>query len=302
MSFVPSSRLVTLLRVASFVVLVVAPLAAGPADARAGGGFSFGSRGSRSYSAPAPTATAPRYASPFQQSDAQRMRPGMAQPRRFGFGSGLLAGLLGAGLFGMFSGAGFFGGIASLFGLLFKLALVGGVIWLVLRLFRGRSGPVMAGGPASFSGGPAAGLGASATGASQPATLQPADYQQFEQTLLRVQEAFSREDLAGLARVMTPEMVRGLAADLDRNRARGLRNDVSGAKLLQGDLSEAWREGAVTYATVAMRFAAVDVMVDRTSGRIMSGDPVHPVEATELWTFRRDGFGAWILSGLQQGA
>lgn len=284
----------------ALLVLLMAPLTAGPADARAGGGFSFGSRGGRTFSAPAFTPTAPRYAEPFQRTETPSMAN--AQPRRFGgFGGGLMAGLLGAGLFGMFTGGGFFGGIAALIGLMFKLALFGGLIWLVLRLIRGRSDPVLAGGPTNFSG-PASlpgGLGrTSPRGQSTPIT--PGDYQAFERALIDVQSAFSREDAGSLSRLATPEAVRGLMADLAANRGRGARNDVSGVRLLQGDLSEAWQEGATTYATVAMRFSAVDVMVDRGSGRVVSGNPGQPVEATELWTFRRDGGGSWVVAAIQQ--
>lgn len=283
------------------VLLLAAPL---PADARAGGGFSFGSRGTRTFSAPAVTPTAPRYAQPFQQTETPRIgQP--APPRSFGFGGGLLAGLLGAGLLGSMFGGGFFGGIAALVGLMVKLALIGGVIWLVLRLVRGRgAGPILAGGPAGYArtgmGGPLPGA-ASVPPRGAPPAIEPADYAAFEAALMAVQDAYSREDLGTLARLATPEMVRHLQADLGANEARGLRNDVSQPRLLQGDLSEAWSEGASSFATVAMRFAAIDVMVDRRTGRIASGDPVRPVEATELWTFRRErGDSLWRLSAIQQ--
>ena len=97
-------------------------------------------------------------------------------------------------------------------------------------------------------------------------------------------------------------MVRYLSSDLEANRSRGLRNEVSGATLLQGDLAEAWREGSAEYATVAMRFSLVDVMVDRASGLVVSGDRSKPEMSTELWTFRRDDRGSWILSAIQQTA
>ncbi len=271
-----------------------------PADARAGGGFSFGSRGGRTYSAPAPTQTAPRYAQPFQRSETSNgVAPGS---RGFGFGGGLLAGLLGAGLLGSLFGGGLFG-IAALFGLVFKVALIGGLIWLVLRLLRGRSGrPALAGGPPPSGtmgyGGPLPGAAPSSRGA--PATVTPQDYAAFESALIAVQEAYSREDVGALSRLATPEMTRELQAELAANQQRGLRNEVAGTRLLQGDLSEAWREGNTVYATVAMRFAAVDVMLERATGRIASGDAVHPVEATELWTFRQDGGDRWRLAAIQQ--
>jgi predicted lipid-binding transport protein (Tim44 family) len=63
-------------------------------------------------------------------------------------------------------------------------------------------------------------------------------------------------------------------------------------------LAEAWREGSVDYATVAMRFALIDSMVERASGRIVEGGA--PGEVTELWTFMRARGGDWLLSAIQQ--
>ena len=71
-------------------------------------------------------------------------------------------------------------------------------------------------------------------------------------------------------------------------------------KPLQGDLSEAWREINDDYATVAMRFSLIDLMIDRATQRLISGDPLHPSEVTEVWTFRRDHGGAWMISAIQQ--
>jgi predicted lipid-binding transport protein (Tim44 family) len=95
-------------------------------------------------------------------------------------------------------------------------------------------------------------------------------------------------------------MVSYVADDLAKNASRGVVNRISNVRLVQGDLSEAWREGSVEYATVAMRFSAIDKLVDRNSGQVVEGDPVHPVEATEVWTFRRDHGGTWLVSAIQQ--
>jgi predicted lipid-binding transport protein (Tim44 family) len=85
---------------------------------------------------------------------------------------------------------------------------------------------------------------------------------------------------------------------LAENASRGLVNKVTGVKLEQGDLAEAWNEGNVEYATVAMRFSLNDQMVDRATGRTVESEP--PGEVTELWTFMRARNGGWLLSGLQQ--
>ncbi|MGN6572729.1 MAG: TIM44-like domain-containing protein, partial [Pseudolabrys sp.] len=113
-----------------------------------------------------------------------------------------------------------------------------------------------------------------------------------------IQSAYSAEDLNGLRARVTPEMLSYFSEQMSQNASRGLVNKVSGVRLEQGDLSEAWREGDSEYATVAMRFALTDSMIDRASGRVVEGG--HPDEVTEVWTFVRARGGAWILSAIQQ--
>jgi predicted lipid-binding transport protein (Tim44 family) len=302
---------------------------AGIADARVGGGSSSGSRGGRTFSAPASTPTAPTTARPMERSMAQpgpsMQRPGAAgqvgaPSRGLGFGGGLMAGLLGAGLLGMFMGHGFFGGlagIASIFGLLLQVGLVVGLAYLAVRWFRRRQEPAFAGpagGPSARSalGGMFAGGGGGSAGPRPQAQAQPegrsdavgigpSDYSAFEEALGAIQAAYGREDLSGLRGLVTPEMASYFADDLAANASRGVVNQVSDVKLLQGDLAESWREGSTDYATLAMRFSLVDVTIERASGRVVEGSRT-PVEATELWTFRRERGGRWLLSAIQQTA
>ena len=122
------------IRLLSVALALIATIAfqVSQADARIGGGGSFGSRGSRTFSAPPSTPTAPGQAAPmnrtFSQPGAQSPIGAAASPSRFGgFGSMLVGGLLGAGLFGLLSGAGLFGGLtgfASIIGLLLQVASV----------------------------------------------------------------------------------------------------------------------------------------------------------------------------------
>ena len=114
-----------------------------------------------------------------------------------------------------------------------------------------------------------------------------------------IQTAYSNEDLGAIRSRATAEMASYFAEDLDANASRGVVNRISDVKLLQGDLAEAWREDGGEYATVAMRFALKDKMVDRNSGRVVEGTD-EPQEATELWTFRRVPGGQWLLSAIQQ--
>jgi predicted lipid-binding transport protein (Tim44 family) len=286
-------------------------LAIGTADARVGGGGSFGSRGGRTFSAPSATRTAPS-ASPIERSITQPARPSTpfgstSRPGLFGGGlfGGLAAGFIGAGLFGLLFGHGFFGGMggfASLLGLVLQLALIYFVAKLAIGWWQRRNQPAYAGGPSGAQGAPFTPLGGMFGGGSartsQPVTIGPSDYDAFERLLVDIQAAYSNEDLNALRAHVTPEMLSYFSEDLSANASRGLVNRVSGVRLLQGDLSEAWREGDTEYATVAMRFALTDSMVERASGRVLEGGA--PSEVTELWTFVRARGGDWILSAIQQ--
>ena len=220
---------------------------------------------------------------------------------------GLAAGFLGAGLFGMLFGGGLFsglGGFSSILGLLLQIVLIVFVVRLAMSWWHRRqmaqpayAGPAGGLGDTSNSnfGGMGFGLGSSST----PLQIQPADYEAFERLLVDMQAAFSNEDIGRIRTLATPEMVAFFTGDMQQNRSRGQVNKVTDTKLLQGDLSEAWREGDSDYASVAMRFSMIDKYLDINSGRLVGGSD-QPVEATEVWTFVRQRGGNWMLSAIQQ--
>jgi predicted lipid-binding transport protein (Tim44 family) len=294
------------------VVALSLALAPGVADARAGLGASFGSRGGYTYSAPPVTRTAPYSAQPMQRSltpsPGYNYGSGYGGPGyyRSGFGSGLLGGLLGVGLGSLLFGHGFgFGGFFGLFGFLFRILIVVLIVRWLLRLFRGAS-PAYVGNSGMFARGAplGAGLGGMSAGgggggSAPPLAIDPADYQAFEQTLHAVQAAWSNHDLDTLRALTTPEMVGYFAEQLADQASRGVRNSVTDVHLVQGDLAQAWSERGREYATVAMRFSMIDVTRDG-AGRIVDGSPTEHVSATELWTFLRAPGGRWVLSAIQQ--
>lgn len=295
--------------IALAAIVTALTLVAGDADARVGGGGSFGSRGTRTFSAPNATRTAPT-ASPIERSVTPSSRPSTPLGTRPGglFGGGLFGGLaagfLGAGLFGLLFGHGFFGGMggfASLLGLLLQVALIVWIAKMLFAWFQRRNSPAMAGGPAGgmhgFSPMGAGMFGANAP-SGEPLTIGPSDYDAFERLLGDIQTAYSAEDLNALRAHVTPEMLSYFSEQLSENASRGLINRVTGVRLLQGDLSEAWREGGTDYATVAMRFALTDSMVERSTGRTVEGGTAG--EVTEIWTFMRVRGGDWLLSAIQQ--
>uniref|UniRef100_UPI0018E025A4 Tim44 domain-containing protein n=1 Tax=Roseomonas rosulenta TaxID=2748667 RepID=UPI0018E025A4 len=278
---------------------------------------------SRTYSAPPATQTAPGATQRFDRTATQPGTPATTAPRpgaapgaapasRGFFGSfggallmgGLIGGLLGFGLFG--GGAGF----GAILGMLLQVALVGILVMLAVRFFRRRQQPATAGGPQAYAFQPqpeakqfgGAG-GATAAAPAAPVTIGPDDYQGFERTLVEVNAAWSKRDLAALRAVATPEMVSYFAQDLRDLEARNWRNETRDVRLEQGDLAEAWSEDGEDYATVAMRFSLLDATFDNATNKVVEGSTTQRTEATEVWTFVRKGPGGrWILSAIQQTA
>jgi predicted lipid-binding transport protein (Tim44 family) len=303
------------------------------ADARIGGGGSSGSRGSKSFSAPPSTSTAPGTAQPFNRTMSQPGSPGMAAPaagaaakggffNRPGMGmlGGLAAGFLGAGLLGMLFGGGMFsglGGLSSIIGLMLQIGLVVMVVWFAMKWWQRRNQTATAaaspyaanqyaasapppadigpGAATSYRTGSGFGLG----GGAAPLEIGPSDYEAFERLLGEIQAAWSNEDVGKLHELATPEMVSYFSQDLAENKAKNDINKVSDVKLLQGDLAEAWREGETDYASVAMRFSLIDKTLERGTNRLVAGSET-PIEATEVWTFARRRGSDWELSAIQQ--
>src|SRR3954447_16922844 len=298
-----------------------AVIAISAADARVAGGGSSGLRGTRSFSATPSTRTAPGTAQPFNRTMAQPGTPGVGVPaantgggffNRPGMGmlGGLAAGFLGAGLLGMLFGGGLFsglGGFASILGLILQVGLIILVVRLAMSWWQRRNAPAYASTGAAPPPAPAPGqqanyrsaMGFGLGSSAPPLEIKPEDYEAFERLLSDVQAAWSDEDVSKLERLATPEMTSYFARDLADNKARNAVNKVTGVKLLQGDLAEAWREGDSDFATVALRFSLVDKTLDRVSGQVIAGSD-QPTEATEVWTFVRPRGANWELSAIQQ--
>lgn len=311
MSFKPTLWLTLLL--ALFVCL--APTLA---DARAGGGSSLGSRGTRTYNSVPSTPTAPqsqtiqRSVTP-QPSPTVRPATPYAQPSMFGghpFLSGLMGGLIGAGLAGLLFGHGFFGyglGFAGVIGLLLQLALVALLIRLAMGYFRSRplerrsfayatADDAGAHNPYAAS----TGSGSGAPAARDEIGIIGSDYSEFEHLLVAIQTAWSEGSIDVLRRHITPEMLSYFSEKLSANASAGIENRVEDVRFEAGDLAEAWNDGDLQYATVAMRWSARDYTVRADTGVLVEGRNAERVTATEVWTFVRAPGGRWLLSAIQQ--
>lgn len=303
--------------------LIAGPLAL-HADARPGQGGSMGSRGSRTWSAPPPTRTAPYSATPMERSITPRTAPSpnygpqtapFTRPAapfaqsgvRHPFLTGFAGGFLGAGLFGLLSGHGFFGGMHSFFsliGLMLQVAFVVMIVMWLVRRFTGNkssggSGFSMGAGGVANSPGVTPGAIPSA-GGNAALQINTADYQAFQQTLMDIQTAWNQQNIAAMQQMATPEMVSYFNEQLSALASQGARNVVSDVHFIQGDLAEAWRENGMDFATVAMRYSLIDLTTN-AMGQVIQGSSTEPVNITELWTFTRPSRGGrWLLSAIQQ--
>jgi len=261
-----------------------------------------------------------------------------ARPGLFGGGflGPMLGGLALGGLIGMLMGNGI-GGAAGFLGLLLQVGLIAVGVMLLMRFLRGRQSPQQPayagagagdrsrfdrmagqgmggladaprGGSASSARGtvPATGRVAADDRTAGPSEIWPGDeigvgqedLDAFETLLREIQEAYGAEDFAALRARTTPEVMGYLAEELGANATRGVRNEVSGVKLVGGDVAEAWREGATEYATVGLRYESVDVTRERATGAIVDGSE-EPTETTEVWTFVREPGEDWKLAAIQ---
>ncbi len=255
MSFTQRTR--GIVRAIAIVLSLAVPLvmAISAADARVGGGGSSGSRGTRTFSAPPSTTTAPGTAQPFNRTFTQPGSPGMGAPAAAGgrraasstglawaLLGGLAAGFLGAGLLGMLFGGGMFsglGGLSSIIGLMLQIGLIIIVVRLAMSWWQRRHTPAAAyaGGPAAAPGaqtGFGSGMGFGLGSNSAPLEILPADYEAFERLLGEIQAAWSNEDVAKLHTLATPEMVSYFSKDLEQNKANNDVNKVSDGKAAAG--------------------------------------------------------------------
>jgi len=314
------------------LVLVVGVLALSMPDdawARAGGGGSSGSRGSRSFSSPSRSYSAPsRPTSPSTQPLTQpRPVPQPApQPSPMGgfwrsLAGGVVGGLLGGMLFRSLGFAGGFGGMGGGFGL-FDLLLLAGIGYLIYWIVRRSRASQEATAGSYYSQAPADSYGSTGTAA---ATLEPAggsedlerglghirqmdpafDEAGFKEwasdTFFRIQAAWMHRDLEKFRPVLTEEMQEVFRKQIEDLKARRQINRLENITVRSVELTEVWQERGLDYVTVRFLANLLDYTVDEATGKIVSGSDSEPVKFEEFWTWVRPvGPNSWKLSAINQ--
>ena len=280
----------------------------------------------------------PNVSPPVQPGFGQPGFPQPSFAQRNPFMTGIMGGLVGAGIGGMLFGHGFGGGMGMMgggygghgegmgfaggLGLLLQFALLGGLAWWAYTKFRSGSvardqyakdHPAYA--TAYAEPAPAAQtyyphdneahppyptLPANDGSSNDGLGVSESDFKDFERLLTAVQQSWSKGDVASLRRSVTPEMLSYFSEQLSSNASRGVTNVVTDVKLEQGDLAESWREAETEYATVSIRFSALDYTT-ADDGRLAEGSNTVRSVVTETWTFMRQASGGrWLLSAIQQ--
>jgi predicted lipid-binding transport protein (Tim44 family) len=311
------------------ILAVLALLVPEEVWARAGGGSSFGSRGSRSFSSPSRTYSAPSTSpSPGTRTTPSPSTAPMAQPAPAGgflrsMAGGILGGLLGGMLFSSLGFAGGFGGMGGGgFGLMDMLLLAGIgylIYWFIRRKRAAEDAPATAyasrvSADAYGGGAPAATLDAPASswqhelerGLGHLRQMDPGfDEGAFRELctdrFFQIQAAWMRRDLDKLRPLLTEEMQGVFDKQIEAAKAKRQINKLENITVRSAELTEAWQEQGQDYITVRLLANLLDYTVDETTGKVVDGSDSAPVKFEEFWTWVRPvGRNEWRLSAINQ--
>lgn len=289
--------------------------------ARVGGGRSFGSRGSRSYSTPRSNP------SPYQGS-RQSNSPTSPSSSPFGgsnFMRGMAGGLLGGMLGGMlFRGMGFagapggFGGGIGIFDIILIGGILYGIYWFIKRrrnespagaAWQGQGASLRTGEPAGITGPYGmhdaendAGAGLRHIRQMDPGFNEKGFADACTDTFFRIQGAWANRDMSGVRVLLTEEMAGTLQHDADQLKAEKKINRLDNIAVRSVEIAEAWQEEGADFITVKFLANLLDYTTNEQTGEVLSGSRTEPVKFEEYWTFTRPvGSQGWKLSAIHQG-
>ncbi len=300
--------------------------------ARAGGGRSSGTSGSRSsgsYRSSTPSGSYQRTQPMTPTSPTQSVqKPSMGRSFLAGLGGGMLGGMLGSMLFGgrgYAGGPGGWGGGGFGFGDLILLIIVAAIVYFVWRHFRQKRQAAM-----EFSSvGETFGTGYAPQGYSQPlpgpvyeppsgqqdvvynglrnisATDPSFDEARFKESVedmfFKIQSGWTKRDLSTIRHLFSSQMLTTFQEDVNRYVANKQINRLENIAVRQVEIVDAVQDQGEEYITVKFLASLLDYVVDDTSNQVISGSTTDPVKFLEYWTFtRRVGDRNWVLAGITQ--
>jgi len=289
--------------------------------ARAGGGRSFGSRGSRSFSSPSSPYSNP---SPSRQQAAPPGQPASPQqPGGGGFLRGLGGGILGGLIGGMLFRSLGFGGLGSGFGGsgigIFEILLICGIGYLIFKMVKGRRREENLSYQSAYQQGGqqrenVAAFGSSvqdredtSAGISHIQQMDPQfDEARFKDTAMdiffKIQGAWMNRNLSPVNSLLTDEM-RSIFNDEINTLLREKKiNRLENIAVRNVQIVEVWQETGQDFITVLLTANLLDYTTDDSTGKVIAGSNLDPVKFQEYWTFTRTvGNNPWKLSAISQG-
>ncbi len=303
--------------------------------ARAGGGRSMGSRGSRSFSSP----QMPSSPSPGVSSPGRNPLPGAAAQPSGGFFSrspflqglagGLAGGMIGSLLFGGMGHAASGGPTGGGIGFL-DVAIIALLLYLAYRFFMGRrlrhdtaagysvdrSAVFQGGDIPSQEWGQQQRLGQPQDHAFEDSGLRrgldhikqydPSFHEDgFKETaqdlFFRIQAGWTNRSIEGIESILTPEMVDFFNGEFASMKQKGIVNHLENIAIRKVELAEVWQEAGKDYITILFTANLLDYTVDATTRDVVDGSKIVPVKFQEFWTFCREvGTSRWQLSAISQ--
>jgi len=219
------------------------------------------------------------------------------------------------------TGEGFGGGLGLL-----ELLLIGGALFFLFRMFRGRQAArpepayagAGAGGASSYSSGgqswSAGGGGATLEAPPSETDLDrgighirgmdssfdPIGFTDWAKVVFTdVQGGVVTRDLSAVQDRLTPQEFGRLQAQCDQLRGARRTNRIERVRINLAQMTEAWQESGQDWVTVYFAVSMVDYTVDDTTGAVVEGSAT-PVDVEEYWTFTRPvGPKPWRLSAIQ---
>jgi predicted lipid-binding transport protein (Tim44 family) len=296
--------------------------------ARAGGGSSMGSRGSRSYTAPrstpAPTPSGPsqgtRQYNPAQPAPQPSAGGGLLRGMAGGIMGGIVGGMLGGMLFRSLgfaggSGGGFGGGIGIMEIILIG-ALLYGIYWFIKRQRSQTSAGVSYRNSSTIDRGQTAAPMTAYEPETQESDIETGlrhirqmDSRFAERDFtdgcmdrfFQIQGGWANRDMSGIQNLLTDEMYKTLQEEADQLRAKQRINRLDNIAVRSVDITEIWQEGGVDFITAKIYANLLDYTTDERTGEVVSGSRTEPVKFQEYWTFTRPvGNNPWKLSAIHQ--
>lgn len=278
------------------------------ADARAGGGRSYGSSGSRSSAAPSRSYSSPNTGAPGQPSSQPPVQPGGGGFLR-SMGGGILGGLLGGMLFSSlgFGGTGGFGGGGI--GLIEIILICGIGYWIYTRMTNKRREASLAYQATLPSEGYQVDRSypvGTGSGPDQLRRMDPSlDESQFKETAMdiffKVQGCWTNRDLSAGTGLLTDEMKRIFQQDIDQQIQDKKINRLENIAVRKVELVEAWQESGMDYVKALLSANLLDYTTDDTTGAVIAGSRTEPVKFEECWTYVRPiGSNSWKLTAISQ--